>query len=540
MQRPAKPCTPVRFRPQPPDTLTFRPQGPAPRTSARALTALGLLLILACGFSVPVEAASAVQSAGIQAAVSTIKQAQASIEKEDFRTAWSLLEDLMSGPRFGALAAPQQRVAVLLGAWSAYGLDRPIDAHALSQRATEFGGAGPDEWLARAFFAAAADDAKDCAAALASTATRWPDQVQRFDTFVVQYALRGTYRDPEASEQRFALLARLFNGAWTPEDGSDPEPLWFALLEGLIELGDEVLARRVAGSLTSPSSVIPMRVDVRFQSVLPRDHPTLDVRASIAATLEKGRARMLARPELLLLVNAHVTDLHRALKFTEALAVADEAVARVARRSRRAEPAFADLDDEYPWLLNQRSRVLASLGRLDESIRQLREAALKQEGGASNVSQTINLGYLYLAAGRPADALVATEAVDWSKGLSDYGRYQLQAVRYAALRSLQRADEAEEALAWLRANRRTSPSTYQWALIENGDLDGAAAVLIARFDAPEDRSDALVEVQEYSTAALTEVERAHYARSLAVIARPDVQVALRKIGVVERFDLLPP
>ena len=148
--------------------------------------------------------------------------------------------------------------------------------------------------------------------------------------------------------------------------------------------------------------------------------------------------------------------------------------------------------------------------------------------------------HIGIAAGRPADALVATEAVDWSKGLSDYGRYQLQAVRYAALRSLQRADEAEEALAWLRANRRTSPSTYQWALIENGDLDGAAAVLIARFDAPEDRSDALVEVQEYSTAALTEVERAHYARSLAVIARPDVQVALRKIGVVERFDLLPP
>ena len=507
------------------------------------MLALAALLLLACvpqALMPAAEAASAVESAGTQATISTLKRAQASVEKQDFRTAWSLLEELMASPGFGALAAPQQRAVVLLAAWSAYRLERPLDAHALSQRGTEFGSAGPEEWQARAFFAAAADDARDCAAALATAAKRWPDQVQQFDTFVVQYALRGTYRDPQAVEQRFALLAGLFEGAWTPQDGSDPEPIWFALLEALVERGDEALARRVARSLTSPSSIVPLRVDARFRVIVPRDDPVLDLGASIAATLEKGRSRMNARPELLLLVNAQVANLHRALKFAEALALADAAIARIARRPRRGEPAFADLDDELPWLLNQRSRVLASMGRLDESIQQLREAASKQEGGASNVSQAINLGYVYLAAGRPADAMRATEAVDWAKGLSDYGRFQLQAVRYAALRSLQRVDEAEAALDWLRANRRIAPSTYQWALIEGGDLDGAAAVLIARFDDPLDRSEALVEVQEYAAASLTPVERAHEARSRAVIARADVQAAIAKVGVVERFELLPP
>ncbi len=95
-------------------------------------------------------------------------------------------------------------------------------------------------------------------------------------------------------------------------------------------------------------------------------------------------------------------------------------------------------------------------------------------------------------------------------------------------------------MAYLRAHRTDDIATWQRTLLWHGDLDAAAALLIERLHAPNRRNDALVEMQHYVPNQQTPAMKTMEQHWNTVTSRPDVQLALAKVGRVEHFDITRP
>jgi len=180
------------------------------------------------------------------------------------------------------------------------------------------------------------------------------------------------------------------------------------------------------------------------------------------------------------------------------------------------------------------------LGRLELStelwVSPITVARLPENGGL-NVSQAINLGELYANLGK---ANKAAEAIARVGTMSPYGRMQLEDVKLRI--AIGRHDKSAVArhMAYIREHRADAVLTWEFALLLHGDLDQAAALLIERLEKPEWRSDALAAVQSYDAPIhRTPLEQRIFDRMQAIVARPDVQAALRKVGRIEHVNLTP-
>jgi hypothetical protein len=137
--------------------------------------------------------------------------------------------------------------------------------------------------------------------------------------------------------------------------------------------------------------------------------------------------------------------------------------------------------------------------------------------------------------GRPADALKAVDGLDWANGMSSYGRAQCQFVRFQASQQLGRNAEVEEIVAWMREHQGDSLGTAQDALLESGDLDGAAALLLSRLRDADDRPEVLGEIQIYAATPRTERQKKSDALREALLARPEVAAAIAEHGRREKL-----
>ena len=175
--------------------------------------------------------------------------------------------------------------------------------------------------------------------------------------------------------------------------------------------------------------------------------------------------------------------------YEEAISIADRALARNAN-APKDKPAYDDQADTLNWIYDLKSQALRALGRWDEALLIQQEARQQRENSNDKVSQAINLGYSYNLRDRPEDALKSLEGIDWARSLSGYGRMQLQHVRLRAYLQLGNRAEAEKVFVYLRENKLDAPGTWQEAMLEWGDVDGAAAYYIARLRDPEQRNQA--------------------------------------------------
>ena len=95
------------------------------------------------------------------------------------------------------------------------------------------------------------------------------------------------------------------------------------------------------------------------------------------------------------------------------------------------------------------------------------------------------------------------EGIDWARSLSGFGRMQLQHVRLRAYLQLGNREEAEKVFVYLRENKIDAPDTWQEAMLDWGDVDGAAALYIARLRDPEDRGVGAVRRADFQARAAT-------------------------------------
>ncbi len=457
-----------------------------------------------------------------------IESGRQALLADKYADAAKAIDNVMTMPQFAALDSAAQFQVFLIGAFADSGREDYLGAHEFMMLATELPEAKAEHWFMRAEYASWIEAWPDALIAATTIAKRWPAALATGNALLVS---RIAYRskDPE-------LMNALFAAKFTLEWGSEPDGLWRELITDALEHNNLRRARELSKRLQNPSTLLHMRVDRRFDALVKAEPRTFDLPAAVERERKRLSKAVAANPRSLSVRVQYGYALLAAGRFTELLTLTDEIISRTAAAAA-GSPSFDDIPDQLNWIYNHKADSLRALGRWEEALAVMEAARKKAEEGGDNVSQAINLGWHYVDYGRPQDALEALEGIDWARSLSPYGRMQLQHVRYRAYLQLANAAEADNVFAYLREHREDAEDTWQLALIDAGDFDGAAALLISRLRDTQHRADALGEVQEYRPLPRLPRQAEERARWEKLLMRSDVAAAITDVGRREQAPM---
>ncbi|HXC54003.1 MAG TPA: hypothetical protein VNU97_01790 [Rhizomicrobium sp.] len=447
------------------------------------------------------------------------------------------LKAILADPAFRELSEQEHHTAYLLYGAVLYDLGRNHDAQALIKQATAMPQADGFDWHLRLSNSYRLADYADAARSTATLASRWPEKLSDISFQAIETMNRETQKDPTAAEVGADMLAALHAMKWQPDDPFEtPDGLWLTLLRIRLERHDIHGARDLADELRAHVPLLQMHADRRFDALVQADPRHFDVMKAYGAELADLKAKAAAAPDKLEGVNTVAELLLNLDRAPEAMALITGALARLA-----AKPdAFSDAGDKLNWTLDVRSRILFALGRSDDALAALAEGASHKEDGAVNVSQAINLADAYEYYDRPNDALAAVAALDFSNA-SRYGRMALEDARACALFELGNTAALGQVLDYMKAHTIDGARPYLNTMLFTGDLDGAAAEIIAELNDPARRLDTLYYLQDYLPRPhASKREDAVHAAWLAMRARPDVSGAIARVGRIESYAMLSP
>lgn len=394
------------------------------------------------------------------------QQIGVAIEGDDLAGALVLTKTFVDHPEFAA-APPERRntANVLLGLLYA---SQGQDAAALPYliEATERPEASVDLWHARITAHARTGDDAAAARALVSFLSLHPEGLPSLSSiFIIQ--LEGDASvDPEA---RFELRLALRDAGWSYRHDSGT---WIRLIDDLIKRDRLDEAASLVARVTRSSGLIQLHAMRRYDALrAAAAMPELDITAVLDAELAEQRAEAEAPGAGIEARNALSSGLFDRGRFEESLAVSDATLALPA-------PAPDSEDDSaLTWTMDSRARQLMELGRQDEAIAQMEMAAKRVEGAGVNVSQTINLGWMYLRAGQNERAIEAVKSLEPGTA-SPFGVMQAMHVRACAGAALGDERIAGVAFSHMEQNWRDAPLTWVEAQACRGDADGAADTLL--------------------------------------------------------------
>ncbi|HET6545798.1 MAG TPA: hypothetical protein VFG55_03535 [Rhodanobacteraceae bacterium] len=407
-------------------------------------------------------------------------------------------------------------------------------AHRWLIEATGFAQANGVDWHRRLNAAFDLADYADSAHCIAVIVRRWPrsmDQINNVAIYRIEAHLR---HDPALGTANLEMLDGLFDAAWS-DDEVQPARFWVDLAQLLLERHQSRRAATVAARIDSPRVAVDLLVDKRFDALTRGKERDFDVDRIATANIARLQARSdRSKDRLQPLIDLQYALLDKC-KFARALAISDAVIARVADVD--GATVYTDFVDHYIWILDDRSRALQGLGRWDDAVAQQRKAARRPEGGQMNVSQSLNLGQLYADLDRPDDAL---DAVSELGSMSPYGRMQLERIRLTVALERGDAKAVGSHVAYLREHRADAIETYETALLATNRLDEASDLLIERLRNDSWRRAAVAAMQDYAAIARSPRQQQVETHLRAVIARPQVQRALDKVGRIIAVHLAPP
>lgn len=421
---------------------------------------------------------------------------------------------------FAALDSSQRSLA-----WSIVAMCDPKAQQEALLKATVEPDAMAVAWSLRARDLATRGQLAEAVAALDAAVDRRSDgSFYLEDTFA--FDLAGALRDDDKTFNRYAWA--LYRAEWRPADpfyGGDW--IWVKLARLQLEADRPEDARRVLERVEGPEDLLKVAVDKRFDRLaLPADRF-----AYVALTerlVERHKKLLAERPRDGLGIVTLSMRLRLLGRQQEALDLVDQVLAS-------PDPIYDDKGgDHRNWVVNERALVLHELGRGDEAVRAMQAAAqLKEDGEATNVSQTINLATLLNALGRHEEALATLAAFDRlpANAASPYGWLLVWTERTCALRRLGREAEADKAAEYTAANAKHSQTLRLKAALCLGDLDAAAEALKAQLADAGTRGGALTTLSRFRhlparTAFNVEMDQ----RLAAVRARADVAEAVAAAG----------
>jgi tetratricopeptide (TPR) repeat protein len=361
---------------------------------------------------------------------------------------------------------------------------------------------------------------------------RWPDRGGQLDAYYILEVVRDAQHLPSGAA--LSLLQALYDAHWKLQWDIEPSEAWRDLVLLLLEKGRLTKANDVAGHITDVYVLIAMRSDRRFDRVAAANSAQFDIESAAEREFQGFQAEAERAPQSLQVRSEVIDSLLRRQHYEAALAAADSILLDI-RSTNYPDKLFVDYDEERSWFLNLRSDALQRVGRWDEAVAQLFAASLVVQKYGGNVDQLINLGDLYCTLGRPNDALSTIGSM--TAQTSPYGRMQIESVRADATYQLGDFKQMERSLQYLRVHRAEAPGAYEDALLAGNQLDLAAHELVAELMNPAERQGALLSIQSFAPKPGTPRDMDLGARRRAVIARPEVQEEILKVGRVESYAL---
>lgn len=450
----------------------------------------------------------------------------ARLKADDFAGAMRPLRAGMSAPEFARRPQAERQQLHQAAGWVAANANELDYAREQFGLAIAAGSTAPDTWYWLTLVEMQREDHEAAARAMAAMARRWPDDMARFELPVVWGVFGRARRGGEAERE---LLEALFESGWDQPQLGGADEMWHRLAVRRLADGDREGAAEVVARLRAPLQLVQVRIDRRFDGLVDRDAPELDIARAAARQATELRLQALLAPRRLDVLLSQLGALRDAGEFEEALAIADDALARLAQAGPDA-PVFEDMD-YVGDLGNQRAQILLHLGRAEEATAQLLAASRVEEFGTDNVSQVLNLALLHNRRGQTAAAREALSRV--GSQLSPYGRLIERYARLGIALAEGDAATAETALAYLAENEALDPTILLEGLVDAGRLDEAAARLIAQLGDETTRADALLNLQTFRRPPVLPGEAEATARWNALRDRDDVRAAALRVGYLE-------
>lgn len=338
------------------------------------------------------------------------------------------------------------------------------------------------------------------------------------------------YRLRDQPQQRMALLQALFDNGWKG-DGLEPAGLWLVLATLQADNGHGADVPATLARIGSPAEIIRLRSDKRFDRYVDRTDPRFDPVQAAQKHLDELRVSGLLDHTL----DARLAEFGNTLlmldRNEEVLALTDG----MARAAAEGESPSAAEAEWVAWLLTSRLTALRRLGRTDDALETARLATRIGALGPDGAEHQMNLGFFFSSLGRMQDAAAT---VDGMRGLAGYGKAAQALLQFAAARERGDAQAMGAARAVILAQRNDAPLFHREMLLEEGDLDGAAAVLIEQLRSPIERGEALASLQDMRTYPSLPGDVKIDAAWRALKQRADVQAEVARVGRIERYELV--
>jgi hypothetical protein len=512
-------------------------------TELRAFFALALLPVLgidACSSdhlerSTVTPAAVAPQ---VTAATDPLADASKWVAQKNWPQALATLRSIIDAKTFSDLPMDVQYRALSTAGRVASYHGPPMLGYEYLGRAIAMPQADSNDWLERLRAAGKLDKKADTVSALTVLMQRWPDRGVTLESDYIAEVVR--YAKELRAGATLSLLQALYAAHWKLKWDLEPSSAWRDLVllllekDRLIEKDRLTEANDVASHITDVYVLIAMRADRRFDRVVAANSAQFDIEAAAEREFHAFQAEAERAPQSLAVRSLVINSLLHRQHYEAALAASDSTLLDI-RSTNYPDKLFVDYEEERSWFLNLRSVALQRVGRWDEAVAQLSAASLMLEKYSGNVDQLTNLGDLFCTLGRPNDALSTIGSM--TARTSPFGAMQIEAVRADAAYQLGDFKQMDRSLRYLRAHRAEAPGAYEDALIAVNQLDRAAHELVAELKHSAERQDALQGIQAFAPTPGTPRDMDFDARRRAVIARPEVQEEIRRVGRVERYAL---
>jgi hypothetical protein len=357
----------------------------------------------------------------------------------------------------------------------------------------------------------------------AATHADGPVQVDTQTVSYLQYTLRAQ------PAQRMALLKSLFDNQWTG-DGVEPTGLWLVLATLQVEHGHSAEAAATIARIDTPLEVIALRSDKRFDRYVDRRDPRFDPQQVAQRKLDDLRVsglldrRLNAKLAAFGFIQLMVGENEQIVQFTDDMA-------RMVSAGQRPAGEEATW---LAWLLDYRTLALRRLDRIDDSVAAARLTDAVGALGPDAAEHRMNLAFMLSATGheRESDTLLA--GMD---GLSPFGLAARAYLTFVHARENNDPAAAAAARAEIVSHRKDAPQIHMELLIEEGDMEAAAAALISQLESAEDRTDALLSLQDMRVYPSLPAERVADERWRELKQRADVRAAINRVGRIERYPL---
>ena len=468
-----------------------------------------------------------------RAQIAQIDLALKLVAERQFVEAEAIIQPLVHSKNFGRLTSAEQYRALLTAAKLAFTLKEPKLEYESRVRLLALPEATADDRMSRLNAAYRLKDTSEIVISLTDIVQKNPESLDHLNYRFILHQLDEAKKTlPHGAA--LPLMQALYAAHWKVVWGLEPSGIWqdFALL--LLEQKRLAEAVDVSTHVTDEYSLISMRADRRFDAITAANQAQFDVDAAIRKTLEHFQLVAERTPKSLMPRVMVIDRLSEEQHYGAALAVADAQLAEI-RLHADPKQSYDDFDERYVWILDTRSRLLRRLDRWEEGVDQLAAASYVPGEDGKNVSQVINLGQLYCDLGNPKDGL--STLVRLGSDISPYGRMQEADVRLDAAIQLGDAEETTKWLGFLKEHRVDAPRTYEDALLRMNDSDTAARWLIERLENTDQRSAALLSIQDYSVPRETTRQAELRKRRREMIARADVQAEIQKVGRVESYKI---